>query len=200
MVLPDSIFTLHGWCPKEKGEKLYEIVKSMNAKLVVELGVFGGRSFIPMALGLKDAVSKDAVKIIGVDPWSKTASTEFYDPNDPNYVWWSKLDHEHIFKCFLNSLKTYHVENISHYIRKTSSECVDSFEHESIDVLHQDANHSEHTSCEEVETYTPKVKPGGIWIMDDTDWATTSKAQLLLIQKGFELVEDHTSWKVYKKL
>lgn len=195
--IPDSIFKLHGWCPKEKAEKLYEIVSNAKAELVVELGVFGGRSYIPMALALKD---NGKGRIIGVDPWSKSASTQNYDPNDPNYVWWNNLDHNNILQCFVDALRTYRVSDISQYIRQTSKEAILAFQDDSIDVLHQDANHSEETSSEEVEMYVPKVKKGGIWIMDDTDWETTTAAQKLLVDKGFELVEDHVAWKVFKKL
>jgi hypothetical protein len=70
---------------------------------------------------------------------------------------------------------------------------------ESIDFLHQDSNHSEEISCEEVELYHSKVKPDGIWCFDDTDWSTTKKAQQLLLTKGYTEVYNAVSWKIYRK-
>lgn len=195
--LPDSIFTMNGWCTKEKASRLYDLVLSAKPATVVELGVFAGRSFIPMALGLKH---NQQGTITGVDPWAKTASTENYDPNDPNFIWWNSLDHEMILNCFKDSLKHYDVELFSSYIRSTSSEALQSFADGSIDILHQDGNHSEETSCKEIDMYAPKLRVDGYWIMDDTDWESTSKAQKLIIKKGFILLEDHTSWRIYKKI
>ena len=66
-------------------------------------------------------------------------------------------------------------------------------------VLHQDSNHSEAISCAEVEQWTPKLARDGYWIADDTDWATTQRAQRRLHELGFEVVEDHVQWKVLRR-
>ena len=78
----------------------------------------------------------------------------------------------------------YKCDNVK-LLRMKSIEAVKFFENESIDFLHQDSNHSEETSCMEVELYHSKVKRSGIWCFDDTDWPTTQKAQELLISKGY---------------
>lgn len=201
-----SILSLEGWCPENKIDRLYNLVKTMKPALIVEFGVFGGRSFIPMALGLKDNDYTNDNKInvsssiIGVDPWSNAASTDNYDPEDANYKWWNSINHETIFNGFLKALKDYDVEKYSKYIRKCSRELKDEFENETIDILHQDGNHSEVISSEEVLLFSNKIKHGGYWIMDDTDWATTRNAQELILQSGFELFEDHVAWKIFKKV
>jgi len=78
-----------------------------------------------------------------------------------------------------------------------SSDAVKIFDDHSIDFLHQDSNHSEEISCMEVELYHNKVKPGGTWVFDDTNWPTTKKAQDLLVSKGYTEVYDSGEWKVY---
>ena len=65
--------------------------------------------------------------------------------------------------------------------------------------MHQDSNHSEKISCNEVELYKNKLKTNGIWVMDDTNWDTTKKAQILLVSYNFEELYDSGDWKVYKK-
>lgn len=194
MALPDTIFDLHGWCPKNKATRLYELVKEIKPDRVVEFGVFGGRSFIPMAIALKETGQGE---IIGVDPWSRGASTENYVHDDPNFAWWNSLDHEAIYSSFITALRRYGVYDISKVERKTSREMV--FDDESIDILHQDGNHSEGTSTEEVNLFARKIKPGGLWIMDDTDWETTKNAQEAIIENGFRLYEDYIAWKIFKK-
>ena len=85
-------------------------------------------------------------------------------------------------------------------IRAKSSEVYEKFTDESIDFLHQDSNHSEKISCEEVELYHKKVKKNGIWVFDDTNWDTTKKAQELLVSYGYEEIYDSGTWKVYKRI
>jgi hypothetical protein len=68
----------------------------------------------------------------------------------------------------------------------------------SIDFLHQDSNHSEENTCEEVELYWNKLKEGGYWIFNDADWPTAQKAQKLLLSKGYtEHYNANDKWKVY---
>jgi L-rhamnose mutarotase len=157
-----------------------------------------------MALGLKeldcDSYRNSDSSIIGIDPWSNSASIDNYDSEDANYKWWNALNHEAIFQGFLKALKDYDVEKYSKYIRKRSNELSNEFEDESIDILHQDGNHTENISSEEVLTFYNKVKHGGYWIMDDTNWETTKKAQELIISLGFELIEDYNAWKIYRRL
>jgi predicted O-methyltransferase YrrM len=43
-MLPLDYEKIEGWCTREKADKLIQLVKESNPKLVVELGVFGGRS------------------------------------------------------------------------------------------------------------------------------------------------------------
>lgn len=194
--LPESIFSMNGWCTKQKATRIYNLVLDHKPLEVLELGVFAGRSFIPMALALK---KNGKGNITGIDPWARSNSLENYKKDDPNFIWWNSLDHDMIFKCFKDALSTYDVEKYSRYLRGTSNDCCQSFADQSIDVLHQDGNHSEETSSMEVNIYTPKVKKGGYWIMDDTDWESTKRAQNLILDKGFTLYEDHISWKIYKK-
>lgn len=195
-MLPKSIFNMHGWCTEEKANILYNLIVETRPDLVVELGVFGGRSFVPMALAIKN---NDKGICIGIDPWKKHESTTNYDPSDPNYIWWNSLNHDDIYNSFKSALIQYDIENVSRYIRKTSMDAISLFEDESIDILHQDGNHSERCSTDEVLAYVPKLKKGGYWIMDDADWETTKLAQLTIVNMGFELISDHVQYKIFRK-
>jgi predicted O-methyltransferase YrrM len=69
----DDLFErqLPGWCTKEKAYTLASLVIGTRPAVIVEVGVFGGRSFLPMALALKELGKGMA---IGIDPWSPAAS------------------------------------------------------------------------------------------------------------------------------
>jgi methyltransferase family protein len=190
-----SIASLHGWTSVDKGVRLAELVVAAGAGLSVELGVFGGRGTISLAIG-HEALQHGYV--VAVDPWEKAASLEGVNAPE-NDEWWGKLDHEAIYQSFLKALADARVEPLCRVVRERSEVAVAEFEDGSVAVLHQDSNHSEQISSAEVELWTPKLRHGALWIADDTDWATTQGAQRLLAAKGLVVVEDHTSWKVFRK-
>lgn len=185
---------LPGWCSTEKGYRLAELAMSVPAKLCVELGVFGGRSLVAIALGL---AHNGFGQVTGVDPFTQAASLE--GTNDPaNDEWWSHLDYEAIARAAQTGIYELDLTEYAHLVRMRSLEVVDFYKNESIDLLHQDSNHAEEISCEEVARWAPKISPNGYWIADDTNWESTKKAQRDLEALGFTELEDHGTWKVYR--
>ena len=75
---------LTGWCSKDKGGVLFDLVIKSRPKVVVEIGVFGGKSVIPMAVGLK---ANGRGMIYGIDPWDTDASTMWLE-EETNKKWW----------------------------------------------------------------------------------------------------------------
>lgn len=189
-ILEKDYKTIEGWCTREKA---LEMVKHINddTKLCVELGVFGGKSLLPISL-----INKGIT--IGVDAWSKKASLDGVN-EEPNNEWWGKIDYDKFFSYSVNLMNTYGCHNTS-FLRMESSQAIDFFKDHSIDFLHQDSNHSEKISCMEVELYKNKVKLGGIWVFDDTNWETTKKAQALLTSYGYDEIYDSGTWKIYKRV
>lgn len=191
-----SIAPLHGWTTPEKGVRLAELILETQADVSVEIGVFGGRGTISMAMG-HQCLGKGYV--VGIDPWEVTASLE--GVNDPaNDEWWRTVDHDAIYEHFLTALLQHGVARQCRIMRERSDTALRLFLDESVSVLHQDGNHSEQITVAEVDMWTPKLKPGGYWISDDVDWATTQNAQTLLLARGFRVAEEHGSWRVYRKL
>jgi hypothetical protein len=190
-----AIPSLHGWTSIDKGARLAELVVLARAPLSVELGVFGGRGTISLAIG-HEAI--DAGEVLAIDPWERTASLEGVNAPE-NDAWWGALDHEAIYVSFVDALRTTGTERWCRVLRERSEEAVRGVADGTVAVLHQDSNHSEAISCAEVEQWTPKLARDGYWIADDTDWATTQRAQRRLHELGFGVVEDHVQWKVYRR-
>ena len=188
-----NLTTLPGWCTPEKGKRMAAL--ATGASLCVELGVFGGRSLVAMALSLR---GQGFGRVHGIDPYTAAAALE--GDNDPaNDEWWGGLDYEDIARAAQGAIGRLGLVNFAQLILLPSREAVSSYADGTIDVLHQDSNHSEEISCEEVSLWTSKIRPGGYWIFDDTDWPSTQKAQRALVAAGFEQLEDHGSWKVYRR-
>jgi hypothetical protein len=190
-----AIPPLHGWTSVDKGARLAELVVSVGSGLSVELGVFGGRGTISIAIG-HEALGRGTV--LAVDPWERAASLE--GVNDPaNDKWWGELDHEAIHASFMQAVDRNGVARWCRVLRERSREAVLRVADGSVGLLHQDSNHSEAVSTGEVEQWTPKLAHDGLWVADDTDWATTQRAQRHLAELGFEVVEDHVQWKVFRR-
>jgi len=186
---------LPGWCTNEKAKRMAELAR--DADHCVELGVFGGRSLCAIALSLRES-RNECSRVDGIDPYTPAAALEGVNHSD-NDAWWSQLDYEAVARAAQVALYRLGLMQCARLVRMTSREAVEFYVDGTIDLLHLDANHSEATSCTDVALWAPKIRPGGIWVFDDTDWESTKKAQHELEALGFDEVEDYVQWKVYRR-
>lgn len=190
---------LHGWCTPEKAKRMARLVATTNSRppLCVELGVFGGRGVIAMGLAIKHVLGGVGT-VHGIDPFMAAAALEGTNEK-ANQDWWAKVDYVTILKSAREWISRLGLDGIVQLVVKRSQDVVDDYEDRTIDVLHQDSNHSEEISCHEVATWTPKMRPGGIWVFDDTNWPSTKLAQSRLVTvHGFALLEQHETWAVFQ--
>jgi predicted O-methyltransferase YrrM len=192
---PDDIKAtqvLPGWCPLEKAEYLAGLVHDTRAKCIVEIGVFGGRSLVPMAL----AARGHGGVVWGIDPWTARASVE--GTNDvANAEWWSALDYEAIYGSFVAALEQFRVNGNTRVLRMTDEEALPRFAVGQIDLLHVDGNHSPEVSMRYVRQWGPKLAPRGHLVMDDIDWPT-QRDTVAALRRGYETVREEKSWAVYR--
>jgi hypothetical protein len=154
------------------------IVKT-KPELVVEIGVFGGKSLVPQALTMK---WMGRGKIVGIDPWSREEAL-VGDEGEGHARWWSGLDFEGIYRCCLRAIENHQVQGHCELLRMTSEQAALRFLPSSIDILHIDGNHSEGASCRDVELWVPRLRGGGHLWFDDADWASTQRAVAVLNKK-----------------
>jgi predicted O-methyltransferase YrrM len=189
---------LEGWCSKNKASLLVDLVFMLKPKTIVEIGVWGGKSLVPMAYALK--VTESGV-IYGIDPWSNTASADGMD--GVNYDWWSTVDHMYILRHLRMKIMEFGLEDQIELIRATSEFATPIHD---IDILHVDGNHSEKAAMQDVNKWVPLVRKGGIIIFDDVTWATStasnSAAVKWLDEHCLRLVEfhEHCDWAIWIKL
>jgi hypothetical protein len=191
-----KIHPLYGWSSYEKGQRLALLAIDMDASLIVEVGVFGGRSLLPMALGCQ---FKGSGTVYGIDPWSKDAALEGKNESENNEWWGNVVDLELIYNSFTKAVEKHSLGDFCKWHRMKSSDAVNLFNDESVDILHIDGNHSEKCSTLDVENWAPKMKLKSAIIMDDTQWPSTQKALKLVESYGFKIDQEHLNWRVYKR-
>ena len=159
---------LDGWCSDFKASTLMDLVWFMQPKVVVEIGVFGGKSLVPMGFALKQLGGGMAY---GIDPWSAAASAEGMD--GANKDWWGSLDHGAILRKLQSKITEFQLDDYITLVQATSA---DAPEIDDIDILHIDGNHSNDASYFDAVKWVPLVRSGGFIIFDDITWGTTERA------------------------
>lgn len=187
---------IEGWTTQEKAEVLAALIIDHKPQLLVEVGVFGGRSMFAQAMALRE----NGMGVIwGIDPWTLEAALEG-DVGEENRKWWSEnMNLEEIYLGFLRGVLDFKLTKECRWVRERGSIAARMFTDKTIDLLHLDANHSEVASCREVDSWARKVKPGGFLVADDVDWPTVQKSLKLIRSGGFTAVNETKQFAVFKR-
>jgi cephalosporin hydroxylase len=176
-----------GWCWEDKAIKLAEVVWTLKPKLTVEVGVFGGKSFIPMAAVVAHLDQNTGNhSAVGIDAWAAAAALENNLGTAHEQFWKDQamLDAVHaraIGRC--NALACRNVK----LVKGWSTDAINDFDDGEIGLLGLDSNHSEETSVRDVTTWLKKVSIGGVLAFDDTAWPSQQKAVEFLKSKCSEI-------------
>lgn len=193
-LIRSTIVTLDGWCSERKSAVITGLVLAMRPKLMVEIGVFAGRSLLPLAITAKALDYKPT--IIGIDPYSPQESAK--DETPENAKWWASVDHEAIYEKLKFNLKQSSVTEMVTIERKKSD---DFNPPQGIDYLSVDGSHTEQAT-RDAERYGPCVKIGGVAVMDDLHWASGGvlRAVDFLESIGFVEAFQCEDWSVLQRV
>jgi predicted O-methyltransferase YrrM len=155
---------LQGWCSYEKAAVLIDIILRLKPEIVVEVGVYGGKSLVPMAYALE---INNKGHIYGIDPWETSESIKGINNASSEYFWGTYVNHIAVFQSLRTSIGQF---NLNHRISLIKSSSENASPVENIDILHIDGNHSAEASYLDVTKWAPLVKTGGVIILDDLTW------------------------------
>lgn len=161
--------TLDGWCSVPKAAALAALTTAMNVQLAIEIGVWAGRSLLPVAFAMK---AKGSGQIKGIDPYTAKASAA--DEFGENLKWWDNQKmHDDIKAKFWDHVKKFDVIQHVDLIEKKSDD-VDITPPDpkwklEADLLHIDGNHQDQ-AIRDAERFGPLVRLGGIVVCDDLKW------------------------------
>jgi methyltransferase family protein len=128
----------------------YDLVAAMRPSLLVELGTHYGESYF----GFCQAVAEKDIpcSCYAVDTWVGEAHSGFYD--------------ESVYRDVSAHNSAYY-SSFSYLLRTTFDSALSNFADESIDILHIDGLHTYEAVSKDVQSWMPKVKPGGIILLHD---------------------------------
>jgi len=170
---------LHGWASVEKAISLAAYAIANRPLVSVQVGVYGGRDSLPVAMACK--FNKRGI-IHCVDPWDPKASADG-QVTEVDRKWWGELNHELIYQSFMDAVSRNELTDYCKVHRMKSSEFESPTE---IDYLSVDGNHGPDAVLDTMK-FGSNVVSGGIVCLDDCDWhqGYVTKSAQWLKENGF---------------
>ena len=163
-----------------------ELIVTNGVHIAVEIGVYRGRFLLPVAFILRSLGRGPA---IGIDPYSALHATQHdlaeLHPN-PEVVerWTSALDWDAVYEEVRRMIDEFDLGAACLIDRRPSRDAATDLPDEGIDLLHVDGNHDRRQVEEDLSLYLPKLRRGGIVVMDDLSWPSVAEA---IAARGGEL-------------
>ena len=154
---------MHGWFSASNEQYLTEFIKKRNPKLVVEVGVWLGRSAIHMA----HLLEKDAT-LYAVDHWQ-------------GQYYWKNPGHEIIdrlptlYEQFLSNVIHMKLTDVIVPVKMSSLQAAEHLDIKA-DLIYIDASHTQDDVFNDIMAWSKKLAPNGLLCGDD--WA------YIEVQKG----------------
>lgn len=184
-----------GWASLSKAGCLVdyvdEICKHVDNPVCVEIGVFAGKSVLPMALELKR--NKKGI-IYAIDPWTNEEATKGYD--GINYDYWNNINLNHALQIFETMISEFDLKDHVEIIKDTSNNAPLI---ENIDLLHIDGQHTEQAIFD-AKKYAPQIVQNGFCVVDDVEWGEVSQVPELLERMGFVAIHSVDGCVIFKKV
>jgi predicted O-methyltransferase YrrM len=194
-----------GGCPPRKQRALAHLIVSRDLKQSVEIGVFGGGSLFPQAVGMR----RTGGLAIGVDPWSATEAVQkenlerILPQTDDEYV--ARLDWDGLYREVAERIERYGLANHCRLMRMTSSRAAAEVDGP-LDLVHIDGNHDYVRCADDVSRWLPKLRTGGLLVLDDTSWDTIHpqylelKGRMRLVLEEMAGGSPRPEWAVLEKI
>lgn len=162
-----------GGCQIPKAALMAKLAIDNDLKTFVEIGVYRGRSFFPMA----KAMQITGGHAYGIDPYTNEDAHEDNVPAELEAavrVFFAETDFPSIYPEVVRFQIDSGLQSCSTIFKTTSREAVSFFisNKQTIDMLHIDGNHEFHAVQEDFLNYFPLLSDNGFIVFDDTDWET----------------------------
>jgi len=196
MLLSTIPIDIGGGCSLHKAEYLVNLIIKNNLTTCVEIGVYRGRSLIPMIV----ATSYINGYVYGIDPYTNQHMQQKNLPDDVKNIvsrFIQTCDLEFIYKNLTRSLSSSPFFNYRLIRNPSSLSC--PLLPSSINLLHIDGNHDTSSVINDISSYIPLVSSDGFIIMSATNWSSVIQS-LPLLTKYAKLINNFNTWQIWQKI
>jgi hypothetical protein len=186
-----------GACPPSKFMYIYNnYIHDKDIKNIVEIGVYNGCFLLPITYLNNNILS------YGIDPYRYYIQHDIEDKSLYNMALSLTTNNDflqNVYQRLLHNINKFEL-NVK-IIRDLAENVVNTFEDNSIDILHIDGNHDYEYVLKDLNLYSAKIIKNGIVIMDDYNWKSVKQAldDFLLSTKDFRIVYSEPEWCIIQK-
>ncbi len=176
--LPEILRGVDGWCSEAKAAWLVSLILRESCRQIAEIGVFGGRSLLPMALAAR---SLGMASVLAVEPWDNEVAIRA-PTGAQNDAWWARVDMPAVKSRFLRQLVNLGLADVVRLVEGCSAEALrllgtaKEVGHGRFDLVHIDGSHAPGQALQDVLSWSRLVRPGGIVVLDDIAWDSVGAA------------------------
>ena len=160
-----------GGCSAAKALALADLMIQFDVRDAIEIGVYRGRSLLPVAEVLR---LRGAGRVIGIDPWSVSEALQREDHELGAAVNEFARAHpwEDTYRGVLERIERHGLGAHCELLRMTSEAAAGQIPERSVGLVHIDGNHDPAAVAADVALYEPKLRPGGLLVLDDASWGS----------------------------
>jgi predicted O-methyltransferase YrrM len=172
-----------GWCTEEKARWLAALVTKRRVTSALEIGVFGGKSLLPIAA----AMTCRGGVAYGVEPWSREVSIA--EPTSiHNDLWWTSVDMRVVKSKFYVAVARLGLASQVRMLELSSDEAQRVLAEKRFQLIHIDGSHAPGQSLRDVKQWSPLLSTGGVLVLDDVCWPSLKDARAF-VEDRFKLLE-----------
>jgi predicted O-methyltransferase YrrM len=181
-----------GGCSVAKAQVMARLIVEHEVDTAVEIGVYRGRSFIPLAIAMR---ARGAGRAIGIDPFAVEPAMQYDDhavPVEMLHAFARETDWGAIKAGVEAAIDREGVSAYSELVQDTSAGAATRFAPASLGFVHIDGNHDRASVERDVATWLPLLRPGGLLVLDDASWSSVTPilAELRKVHELLLLVDD----------
>ncbi len=168
-----------------------ELIIAEELETIVEIGVYRGRLFLPLA-GLMAALGRGTM--VGIDPYTAAdaVQTDVKHEALDLVAWPETIDWDGMYEEVRAGMRRWEAEAHAELLRARSEDVAADFAARPIDLIHVDGNHDRAAVTRDLELFLPHLKPGGLLVMDDIAWPSVKPVYERLVDEHallFSLIE-----------
>jgi predicted O-methyltransferase YrrM len=163
-----------GGCSVGKAGVMAELITTHGLDTAVEIGVYRGRSFIPLALAMR---AQGRGRAFGVDPYAVEPAMQHDDhgfPSEALHAFARDSDWDGIWQSVEEAIDREHVRDFAELLRTTSLDAASRFAPGTVGLVHIDGNHDRASVERDISMWLPRIKPDGFLVLDDASWDSIS--------------------------